>query len=108
VSVDENARAAARHTPLWFLNQVPKGNAWDYKQRGRAYEPFGNFNYGAAGRAGRLPKGTLFWGAGVAQPLDGTSRPSYGSPLNGRGSLGDDPVDQFWIGQGVRYHDERR
>lgn len=52
--------------------------------------------------------------AGKAQVKAGTSDPSWGSPglrfypHTGSGSFGDDPVDQYWIQQGVRYHDETK
>lgn len=34
---------------LWFYDQVRSKGPWDYKRLNRAYEDFGNFNYGAAG-----------------------------------------------------------
>jgi len=80
------------------------------------YEPFGNFNYGAAGRniAGfGIPAGNLFQEAGRAQVRDGNINPKFGHPgvrflpFTGSGAFGDDPVDQFWIEQGVRYGDAR-
>ena len=37
--------------PLTFRNHVKNKGPWDYKQKGRKYADFGNYNYGAAGRA---------------------------------------------------------
>jgi hypothetical protein len=106
-SVDANMQAARRHTPAWFLQQVPNKQPWDYKQRSSRYEPFGNFNYGAAGRASRLPGEVLLRGAGWAQQQAGTSKPEFGNPYLGTKSFGDDPIDQYWIEQGVRYYRQR-
>lgn len=107
-SVDANIEETRRHWPLWFLGQVPNGHAWDYKHTGGPqYEAFGNFNYGAVG-AGHLPDYVLERGAGWYQQRRGTSDPKFGSPILGTGSYGDDPIDQFWIQQGIRYYDEPR
>lgn len=106
VSADSNMAAADHHSPSWFLNMVPNRHPWDYKQQSPRYEAFGNFNYGAAGRASRLPDWVLQRGAGWAQQRAGASRPEFGSPYLGTGSFGDDPIDQYWIEQGVRYHDK--
>jgi len=103
VSVRRNMEAAEGHSPLWFLDMVPNKKPWDYKQLDRKFEPFGNFNYGAAGRASGLAPDVLLRGAGWAQRRATTSHPSFGSPYLGTGSYGDDPVDQFWIEQGARY-----
>jgi hypothetical protein len=113
-SVDDNVREAERpHVPfLWFKNQVNDNHPWDYKRRGPQYEAFGNFNYGATGSANSLPDWLLQREAGRHQPADGQLK-AFGKPgprfmpFLGHGSFGDDPVDQFWIGQGTRYHDPR-
>jgi len=104
--VDDNMRAAARHTPLWLLTMVPNRRPWDYKQDGRKYEAFGNFNYGAVTGASGLPDAVSLRGAGWAQQQAGTSKRdgSFGSPFPGTKSFGDDPADQFWIEQGNRYN----
>ena len=39
----------------WFYNKVRNGGPWDYKQKGRQYADFGNFNFGAAGAAAGIP-----------------------------------------------------
>jgi hypothetical protein len=103
VSVDDNMRVAAKHSPAWLLGMVPNKHPWDYKQRGRKYEALGNFNFGAVAGASGLPDAVSLRGAGWAQQRATTSRPSFGSPYLGTGSYGDDPVDQFWIEQGARY-----
>ena len=91
-----------------FRDQVKNKGPWDYKQQGRQYEEFGNFNYGATGKAAGFPGDTLLQQAGRAQVAAGTSRPEWGDPggllpFTGSKSNGDDPVDQFWIQQGIRY-----
>lgn len=86
--------------------------SWDYKQRGGKFEPFENFNFGATGRATGLPGSILLQEAERAQSTAGTSLSSWGGPgirglpFTGTGSYGDDPVDQFWIQQGINYHDQ--
>jgi hypothetical protein len=107
VSVDRNMEEAGRHSPLWFLDKVPNKREWDYKQRSGEYEAFGNFNYGAAGRSARLPDPVLLRGAGWAQRRAAKPVAAYGDPYLGTASYGDDPVDQFWIRHGVRYHDAK-
>lgn len=113
VSVDENIATADGKTPFWFRDQVRNHQPWDYKQRGREFQGFGNYNYGATGRALPLPTGILEREAGRAQVAAKTSKPEWGTPgprippVFGGGSFGDDPVDQYWIAEGARYHDER-
>jgi hypothetical protein len=121
VSLRDNMRESAKHyNPLWFRNQVKKGGPWDYKQQGNQFEPFGNFNYGATGRA----NGYLFDAqfllrmAGAAQISDGTSRPEWGDPAmsplgvpyrhRGTPPYGDDPEDQRWIQLGIQYYEEHK
>jgi hypothetical protein len=72
-----------------------------------------------------LPPGSLRQEAGLAQRRDRTNR-TQGSqtdtadrkanwgrpgirflPFTGSGSFGDDPIDQYWIEQGMRYHDAK-
>ena len=86
----------------WFYLKVKNRGDWDYKQRGRQYEEFGNFNYGATGAAAGIPDAVLLRAAGAAQILAGTSSGDFsecwlGSPY------GDDPVDQVWIQAGIDY-----
>ena len=60
----------------WY-NTVRNGGVWDYKQRGSEYENFGNFNYGATGRAVGVPAWILKCGAGWAQKRAGTSKQDW-------------------------------
>ncbi len=89
-------------TSIW-VNRVREGGLWDYKLLGPKYEAFGNYNYGATGRA-------LFSGeqlqraAGAVQWLTGPRNASsypWGAP-----PYGDWPKDQFWIKQGIQYYDQ--
>ena len=96
--------------PVWFRNMVKNKGPWDYKQRGAVYQDFGNFNYGATGRAFGFPRQTLLQEAGRAQRAAGTSRPEWGVPpsimLNIYGGVppyGDDPDDQDQINGGMNF-----
>ena len=120
-NVDDNIRAAivakARGaSDAWFYNQVKNGGPWDYKQQGAQYQDFGNFNYGATGTAFGFSEDTLTRMAGWAQTQAGTSRPEWGVPtsklgaylgVGGKSPFGDDPVDNYWIKQGIRYFNEK-
>jgi RHS repeat-associated protein len=90
-----------------FKGLVQNGGRWDYKQLGRQYEAFGNFHYGAVGRAAGIPEAVLLRAAGWAQREAGTSKPYWGHPWvrGGSESFGDDPIDQSWIKAGFRYYD---
>ncbi|MFZ6181185.1 PAAR-like protein [Nannocystis pusilla] len=97
--------AARRGDPdalLWFYRQVRKGGPWDYKQRGKQYEDFGNYHYGATGAALGIPPQVLRRMAGWAQKRADTSEPEYGEPTDscGNSSFGDDPRDQEMIDAG--------
>ena len=116
VDVDENARLAGKKGPFWFAGQVPNKRPWDYKQRGPRgqYEAFGNFHYGATGRGVGFPPSILLQRAGAAQGRDTNVDATFGDPgvpflpFTGSGSYGDDPVDQYWIEQGMRYFDQSK
>lgn len=86
----------------WFYMKVRNKGAWDYKQQGRQYAEFGNFNYGAAGAAAGIPEQVLLRGAGAAQTVAGTSSKEFGEWWAGA-PYGDDPVDQVWIKFGIDY-----
>ncbi len=86
----------------WFYNHVRNKGPWDYKQRGRQYQDFGNFNYGATGGASGIDLGALCRAAGYAQCKAGTSLPKCGSPWGGP-PYGDDPSDQEQIRAGYNY-----
>lgn len=45
--IDSNMQLADdKWDPFWFYDQVRNKGPWDYKQQGRKYEDFGNFNFG--------------------------------------------------------------
>ncbi|PZM81157.1 MAG: hypothetical protein DKT66_18200 [Candidatus Melainabacteria bacterium] len=114
-SVDANIKEAEGHPRdlNWIYNQVRLGGPWDYKQRGKQYEAFGNFNYGAIAHAACLQLETALRAAGFANQA---ARPEN-NPL-GRGSFwihpkpyinaagkfpfGDDYQDSWWIIQGYQ------
>jgi RHS repeat-associated protein len=111
-SVDVNMAKAGSLSATEFRDHVRNKGSWDYKQQGKQYQEFGNFNYGATGDAWGFPNGTLFQRAGMAQIAAKTSRPEWGEPggllpYTGSRNNGDDPVDQFWIGMGIRYSESR-
>jgi len=97
----------------WFYDQVRNKGHWDYKQQGKEYENFGNFNFGATGRVGFNLK-TLLKGAGWASlKADSAREKALGKPGfpfgigSGTGSYGDAPEDAEMIKFGVRYYEER-
>jgi hypothetical protein len=108
--VDANMNEAANMWPNpWaFRDAVKNKGKWDYKQQGSQYQNFGNFNYGATGRAFGFPFTDTFLKrkAGEAQIRAGTSLPEW-QRTNPRGypmpPYGDDPADQSWIQQGIDY-----
>lgn len=82
-----------------FRNKGP----YDYKQRGRQYEDFGNFNYGAMTSAMGASDNLILRGAGAAQTRSGNTDPNFGSPWGGP-PYGDDPADQAQIRAGISYY----
>ena len=115
VDIKENIRIAEEKSIIWdafwFKNQVRNHGPWDYKQRGKQYEDFGNFHFGVVGRAFGFPSNILLREAGRAQMEAGTSRPGWGEPgprfwpFGGSGSFGDDPADQDMINEGIVFYD---
>ena len=116
VSVDGNTVQAKGMGPLAFRDHVTGGGPWDYKRSGspRQYEAFGNFNYGATGIAAGFPGDILLQEAGKYQQQGPNASPAFGDsgtrlfPSTGTGNYGDDPVDQYWIEQGIRYYETNR
>lgn len=115
-NVEGNMKAASGMSPVNFRDAVKNKGPWDYKQQGSAYEEFGNYNYGATGRAAGFPSLILRQEAGIAQTAAGTTD-QFGRwgepgrrlmPWTGSGSFGDDPSDQFWIQQGIRRYEESK
>ena len=85
-----------------FYTKVRNKGEWDYKQRGREFEEFGNFNYGATGTAAGIPEQVLLRAAGAAQSVAGTSKAEFGKWW-AESPYGDDRMDQIWIKAGIRY-----
>lgn len=110
VSVRQNMMVARFHkgpsalTYRWFYHQVRLHGPWDYKHRlGKAYENFGNFNYGAAGAAAGISALVLLRAAGWAQSLSGNANPAKYGIWYHLAPYGDDPKDQTWIKAGIDY-----
>jgi len=83
----------------WFIDQVKGDGPWDYKRGGHPeMEHVGNFNYGATGRAMGVPSFILRGAAGFYQFTSGTSKLSFVI------SFGDDPVDQYFINEGIEWY----
>lgn len=102
--IDRNIEAASHMSAFDFYAHVENKGPWDYKQLGRKYESFGNFNYGATGLAtGLFGEQVLLRMAGWAQTRAGTSKGNYGHPW-GSAPYGDDPNDQAMIKKGFSYY----
>ena len=88
----------------WYNNVRNKGT-WDYKQQGRQYETFGNFNYGATAYGLGLPLDIALRGAGWAQGQAGNRDPNapWWDQWWGLPPYGDDPVDQANIAAGYNF-----
>lgn len=83
----------------WFRDQVKRNGPWDYKRGGHSeMEHVGNFNYGATGKAMGVPEWLLKAVAGWYQIDSGTSKLSFIT------SYGDDPVDQYFINEGIKWY----
>ena len=89
---------------LSAANRDGQVGPWDYKQKGHEYEDFGNFNYGATGRATGLSRQMQQRGAGYAQWKSGNRDPRDGFFL-GLPPYGDDPKDQAMIIKGMEYYE---
>lgn len=86
----------------WFYTQVRNHGPWDYKQISREYEAFGNFHYGAVGIAAGFSEEVLLRASGLAQNRAGSGKPEFGKWW-ADAPFGDDPIDQYWIKEGIRY-----
>ena len=91
---------------MWFFHMVRNGGPWDYKQGGRQFADFGNFNFGAVGYAMGIPEQILLRAAGWAQSQAGTSASSW-SYWWWLTPYGDDPMDQKMIEAGIQYAVQR-
>jgi hypothetical protein len=96
------------YTATWFYNQVKTCGPWDYKNgpypNASQYDPFGNFNFGAAGRAYGWNSLTLQNEAGIANGPGGEGSPGpHLHPEQGIPPYGDRPLDNWWIQMGIEY-----
>jgi len=107
VNIDDNIKEAENMHLFTWVNKVREDGEWDYKTQGREYEEFGNFNYGATGRAVGFSEDTLLRAAGAVQKLTNTSREEWGEPW-GEPPYGDDPSDQEMIKRGVEYYEQNK
>jgi RHS repeat-associated protein len=113
VSVDRNITIARRMRIVTYVyplvslyaysQMVGNKKPWDYKQLGSDFQPFGNFNFGAAGAAWGIPLNVLQRGAGYAQSKAGTSAAGWGQWYLGA-PYGDDPIDQAQMIAGYLYY----
>ncbi len=102
-NVSENMHEADNSTdPGWLYDQVKNQGPWDYKQQGKKYSDFGNFNYGATFAAFGIPNSVAKKGAGWANQKADPTRQGLGSPW-GDAPYGDDPADQEQIEKGQKY-----
>lgn len=103
--IDQNIKTTflirARDSRIFKFIVQNKG-PWNYKQMGREYGDFGNFNYGVTGLAAGFSETILLQMAGYAQHQAGTSLPEWGNPFGGE-PYGDDPADQALIKKGLDY-----
>jgi hypothetical protein len=88
---------------VWFKNQVGNGKAWDYKAHG-GDENYGNFSYGATGRALGVGLNFLLRMAGENQYQKKIYDPKNGKPW-GDAPFGDTPHEQALIRLGAMYYD---
>ena len=101
VNMEQNVMEAQKMSAIDFYNAVKGGGKWDYKQQGKQYEEFGNYNYGMTGRAVDFSADTLKRGAGAYQVYRRNSSPKWGWPW-GNPPYGDDPRYQYWINEGIQ------
>jgi RHS repeat-associated protein len=92
----------------WFYQQVRNRGPWDYKQLGKQYEDFGNFNYGVTGSALGIPDWLLLRAAGYASTKADRSRAKKWGHWWGGPPYGDDPRDQQKIREGIQYWKENK
>jgi len=98
-SVQERIAAEFAVFGFWLARVGPLGGDWA-EQLG---EPWGNWNYGATGRAAGIPLEVLLRGAGAAEQLEGLTG-STGSGQGGQGSpFGGPPYgDNRWSQEEIR------
>ena len=86
-----------------FYDLVKNHGFWDYKRRGRKYEDFGNFNFGATAAAMGMPHYIAQNGAGIVQLIYPSAGAGKGFPFF-RLPYGDDPSDAGEIQAGYNYY----
>ncbi|MGE4191985.1 MAG: polymorphic toxin type 44 domain-containing protein [Pseudodesulfovibrio sp.] len=59
---------------LWIYRNFKNGGRYDFKQRGKEYEDFGNYHYGLYTRAMGVSINIAQAGAGAAQLAAGTHK----------------------------------
>lgn len=101
-NLEVNIERAKTMSPIDFYKALKNKGEWDYKQYGKEYEDFGNFNFGATGAA-IFPENILKRGAGWAQTQAGTSKKEWGKWFL-LAPYGDDPKDQIEIQKGIDYY----
>jgi len=103
---------SAAETFEWFYEQVrnnkdghlPPSESMDYKQIDPSYADFGNYNFGAVGKALGYPDAVLQYGAGWAQGrADGLTRFEAAiRSISDFKNKGDNPGDQDLINDGIQ------
>jgi hypothetical protein len=92
---------------VWFYTKVKNGGPWDFKKRGRQFEKFGNFHYGAVGTCAGFSAFVLHRAAGAAQFRAGTIAPEVKWIDWFIYPFGDDKNDQEMIAEGIKYANSR-
>lgn len=81
VSIDDNILKSQIMSTVSWVNDVREHGDWDYKELDKdGNDEFGNFNYGATGRAQGFSEETLLRAAGAFQLLSGTNEAKDGKP----------------------------
>jgi RHS repeat-associated protein len=96
----------------WFYNMVrnakgrfwdvASGASWDYKQLGPQYEKFGNFNFGATGRAAGYSAAWLKTGSTYAHV-----KSHWFLDVFSMENVGNEAIDHAVIDEGVAYYDAK-
>lgn len=112
VDIDKNMREATQMTPWEFKNAVKPGGKWDFKRDGNPqYDRFGNFHYGAVGKAAGFSEIMLLnEGGRVNTAADGAgiSGTWWKGYSDGVIPYGDQWQDHWDINQGFDYYDNHR
>ena len=104
VSLDDHIYESQVLPFIVWLDNVRSGGDWDYKLIDlELYENYGNFEYGATGRAQGLTEEELLRAAGLVQFAGSNYNPANGVPL-GEAPYGDDPKYQGMIKLGIQYY----